>query len=693
MPFGYYKYQIYSPYLSVQDIVELCCTCKYLKNTIYKLIFAKCVVATPDYYVDFNYGLNPKMLENKSSLSKYKVFMENGAWDTNRFGQDITMHIPISLTLNQSIIQIMRDVTFTVGSEGQEDLENGSDGQSMSIFQLLTPERMPYLKTLKIILKSNEEWKAELVKELASNFEKYKNASQTVPWLSLSVLCNDVFNALELCLEYLRDEVRSLSFNSKVYYKTASTYNEVNDICLVNAAKIFCAAVPQFTKLNKLHCYIDDVPFPKPVLKRPIYSRWRLETVIIPFLKKLNDMPDLNTISLVSYAKHDVLPMAILSAPKSLKALVARSSMYWTKLDEPDHDLDSIRAHQLLSTLDPDYPGLIQLYLADVWTPPVRIVTHQLQSLAINNQQDALINWEYLPLWNTFFARNGRVLKRLHLSLYYSRTDMLQTLWHSLPQLIHLEIENWYMPWGGTCDMDRVFETLKNEFPKLCGQLEYLTLPLSHKNISFKTLHGIANWTVNDSQPHEQHHDESNDESDDETDAVSHSLNDYHEEWDDFIKQHGTELLFGNLAKITFVKQLERREDEFTTNSFLNDYEFYTKETFPYIFDQVEFVKPSPWRIFHQDLVASKQQKQGYENYMTEEILKEAKYNAPCGRRFEYSLKLEMLRDIKMVHIPGNFQKRRQTSVMHEGRQVIMSELYPDYTEARCFISTSKKWY
>lgn len=118
----------------------------------------------------------------------------------------------------------------------------------------------------------------------------------------------------------------------------------------------------------------------------------------------------------------------------------------------------------------------------------------------------------------------------------------------------------------------------------------------------------------------------------------------------------------------------------------------YTSKTFPYIFEQVDFVKLGPWKIFYQDMLETHTKKQGYNNYLTREMLESTKYWNFGARIFEYHLKMDLLRDISVVPIEDD-EKKFETTVVHEGHEVMLGDLFPEGTEAQYFISTSKKWY
>lgn len=603
-------------------------------------------------------------------------------WDTKNINCPLSMHIPASMALNGNLMQFVREFTFTVESNHSET-EMQPNRQEKSIARLLTPEYASTLRTLTIIVESDNEWDDQLLEILVENLEKYP-LDQT-PWLSISFFCPHVVDCLELCLQYLRDKVRSLTFDNKVY----CTPNHIplippdrqSSIGMVDEPMyMFCDVIPCFTNLNKLHCEIKDLSKQKNNRSESLAEPYVLKTSKT-FLQRLDNMSSLDALSIVSYFDIDNQPVYIYSTSKSLKALTMQCSYHWTEplLAVPSVELPTHRSEMhrfgvrtARNSIKPDFLGLVQLCLYDIKWPPVTMATPCLRSLAMANRCEALADPRYKDLWTTYFKNNGRLLKRLYLSLYYGENRMIELLLQSLPQLIHLEIAEFFMPYGSSIDMDDVVALLKNKFPKLCRQLEYLMLPIRPKNTSFKTIQGIVNWKLHDSDA-----------------SGSDDFDNLNLEYQ---TANGNDWLFGSLKRVSFAKSFDAKSDEFTTNKFLKDYELYTSKTFPYIFEQVDFVKLGPWKIFYQDMLETHTKKQGYNNYLTREMLESTKYWNFGARIFEYHLKMDLLRDISVVPIEDD-EKKFETTVVHEGHEVMLGDLFPEGTEAQYFISTSKKWY
>lgn len=192
-PFDYYKYNIYSPYLSLQDVLELSYTCKILKAKVYSIMFKDCVANSEKYYDNlFHATSSPKQssfawFSSRTSIKdaspKLSVFLQKSYYNPTW----LTARIPISSVANTSILLAVSRFSFTIVMDIAHRYRKASMAEST--VKMLNALSAPNLQHLTIVIKEDEFWTPELVKTLAENLSEYTLIGYQTPWLAITVNC------------------------------------------------------------------------------------------------------------------------------------------------------------------------------------------------------------------------------------------------------------------------------------------------------------------------------------------------------------------------------------------------------------------------------------------------------------------------------------------------------------------------
>lgn len=644
-PFDYYKYNIYSPYLSLQDVLELSYTCKLLKTKVYSIVFKDCAANSEKYYDDlFHATSSPKQssfawFSSRTSIKdaspKLSVFLQksyyNPAW--------ITARIPISSVANTSILLAMSRFSFTIGMDIAHRYRKAS--MTESTVKMLNALSAPNLQHLAIVIKEDEFWTPELVKTLAENLSEYKLIGYQTPWLAITVNCPNSFKILSYCESGLVDKVRSLAFDSNAYFCDTTRSPNGRNLIDTDFEHLFLTLVPQFRNLQKLHCDMVHIDFRRYPLGSSSERLNRLASISQQFSKKLLMLPHLNAVSLVDEYNRYHLPLWLTSAPATLKALIAYGdSFYHEKRNGCPNDSE-VEVYQYIKNTSNVFPGLVQLCLYNMYAPPERFEAPHLYSLALLNNKLSFASNFYDSVWKNFFVNHGATLTRLFVSHYKLSSELLLSLFKNLPQLVQLEIVRWSGPKSIEFGLNHLF-LLLTETPGLCSHLGILMLPITSKELSFKAIHKFVN-------------------------AIP-------------------------IRRLSFCKSTGSGEASFLTNDFLSDYEDFAKATFPYILQQVDYTTQTPYKIFSEDVCNVTGA------HLTSEMLQALKTGMNEQPMFEYRLHLELLRDIGIVDLDDVLG----TTFLHEGTNKTVASFYkakswPELMkllhDAKHVITTSKKWF
>lgn len=698
--FDFYKYQIYSPYISFRDVLELCLVCKQLKDNVFAIVFQKCITHSQEFYKKVKHDIfkpktaldsysfySPSRKKPRHTSLNLNVFLDNSIWDNDKHGYWVASRIPISAAVNPAVTRVLRDFTLTIGTDSVGMYKRFSMAES--IIKILNHTVTPNLINLTLIVASQSFWTEKLAIILAGNLNQYNQAYNRYPYLSIYINCARPEKILKSCLNNLKQYARRLSLNQKIYHPDLDIDIIGPNPAASNLKWIVLDMIPQFPNLNTLEFEVERDDNYSSVGTRFISLKkaFFLKEIITPFREKLKDMPNLTTLSFSS-CNPIRLPLWIQSAPSTLKALVVDCNMFYGNSPLQSSSTHFDHVYEYTKLIDKSFPGLQQLYFYNAYSLPDEFIAPHLTSLAISCATNTSGSFEVLEKWNRFFSRNCQNLRRLCLQNEYISFEMLDIFFRHSPLLIQLEIPLFSRS-GQQCSGDNLLIYLKNHQPQFCRQVEILTLILQTKIFSFQILHGITKWLVKDSE--------------------AFQLGNYKADRLG-TPTSGYEKLFSSLKRMSFRILQRNKVDEVFTNGFLSDYQDYYKPEFPYLFKQVSFTMQTPWKIFREDSVSYKLRKQESPNYITGDMLQKlAHIRNRYQQDFEYELHLELLEDIQVIPInrypgpqisqnyvfrdpdlklPEQYQQMRNSNSKSNNSSQYRSNDSPKY-----FIQTSKKWY
>lgn len=610
-PLDYWKYDIYSEYISACDFFELALACKHLYSVVFPFIFT-------DVSVSDRILLPAIFQRNKQSSfmpwrlnlfgdknPPYTLFLRNEWFNP---GMPFTgINATSRILANTDIVRWIRDLSLELLATNHDTIKNFMNTS-------LDTVHIPFLRSIRFSVQDYYAWSDGLAQNLATRLAKF--SSPVVLDIALEYIA--VWDALDSISQHLGAALRRLKLKSSLMAANVATL----DPDVFDLTERFLKYAKRLTGLHRL--VIEDSTrqynqhFPNGI---------RVGYFDINPIDILNGLSALNIrlqmLSLKSFSPTESAESPQLVVfPDSVRGLII-DNVTWDQLH-----MHTLHMEQLCFTTVP-------MTFNDIFIS-------NLHSLSLSG----LSSIQMSDFWlQDFFERNGKTIKRLYVDSLpleaRSIKSFLITVLDNCTSLTQFEccpLMRQQLREITTTGAPQVIYSLneflwflKREAPDFCQRVEYLSFPVWPNAVNFRTLHGLVTWVLEETDREEEDEDE-----DSEHNAADSTP------------------LFKSLKRFTLFSESPSPEP-FFTNKFLADHFHYFQNSMPYLFSRVAYAPVTPWRIFGMDGTCPEDTETLNETIDSKRYLEGSDFMDGNDPVYLYDLHLEVLRDIE-IHINQLYQ-------------------------------------
>lgn len=650
-PLDYWKYDIYSEYISARDFFELALACKNLYNVVFPLIFTDVSVSDRIVLPAFSQRANPpsfmpwrlNFFGDKSP--PYTLFLRNEWFNPGMPFNGI--NATSRILANTDIVRWIRDFSLELSETNHNTITNFIDTS-------LDTVHIPFLRNIRFSVQDYYAWPDGLAEKLATRLAKFSSPVA----LDIALEYIAVWDALDSISQHLGTALCRLKIKSSLKTANYATLDpDVHDL-----TEGFLKYAKRLTGLHRL--LIEDRirnyehQFPNGIQ----FGYYGIDpAAILNGLSALNiPLQMLSLKSFLPVGPAESLPPIVF--PESVRGLII-DDMTWEQLH-----IHTLHMEQLCFTTVPTT-------LIGLDTPNLRSLS--LSGLSAFQMSDFLLQG--------FFERNGKTIKRLYIDYFPLEAVSIKSFLilaleacTSLTQFECCPLMRQQMRETMTTGGPQVIFTL-NEFlhflrlqlPHFCQRVEYLSFAVWPNAVNFQTLQGLVTWELEDEEGSEGE------------EASEHDAAD-------------STPLFKSLKRFTLFSESPSPEP-FFTNKFLADHFIYSQRSMPYLFSRVAYAPVTPWRIFGMDGTCPEDTDTLEETIDSKRYLEGSDFADGNHSVYMYDLHLDVLRDISIEANPlysVDFDGMARDKVRH--REWWYNEGHTSHTQTQSNtlyeVHTSRDW-